>query len=52
MNIIYLLPSEKKPTGGIKVILDHSQIINKTKNNYNSKIIFIKKKSYQNGKIL
>ena len=32
MNIIYLLPSEKKPTGGIKVILDHSQIINNTKN--------------------
>ena len=44
MNIIYLLPSEKKPTGGIKVILDHSQIINNTKNEFNSSIIFIKKK--------
>jgi hypothetical protein len=44
MNIIYLLPSEKKPAGGIKVILDHSQIINETKNKFNSSVLFIKKK--------
>ena len=52
MNIIYLLPSEKKPTGGIKVILDHSQIINNTKNEFNSSIIFIKKKKMVQTKLI
>ena len=44
INIIYILPSEKKPTGGIKITLDHSQIINQIGKNFNSKIIFLKKK--------
>ena len=44
INLIYLLPSEKKPSGGIKVALQHSEIINKFKNKFSSKIIFISKK--------
>ena len=44
MNVIYLLPSEKKPTGGIKVTLDHSQVINSINNEFSSTVIFIKKR--------
>ena len=28
-NIIYILPSEKGPAGGIKVTLQHAELINK-----------------------
>ena len=44
INLIYILPSEKGPAGGIKVALQHSDIINKFKKKFTSKIIFIKKK--------
>ena len=44
INLIYLLPSEKKPTGGIKVVLQHSELINQFRDKFSSKIIFIKKK--------
>jgi hypothetical protein len=44
INLIYLVPSEKGPAGGINVILQHSEIINKLKKNFTSKVIFIKKK--------
>ena len=43
-NIIYILPSEKGPAGGIKVILQHAELINKIQKKNLSKIIFIKKK--------
>ncbi|MDC0615804.1 hypothetical protein OAO77_00345 [Candidatus Pelagibacter sp.] len=43
-NIIYILPYEKKPTGGINVVLQHSELINKINNKFKSQIIFIKKK--------
>ena len=51
-NIIYILPSEKGPAGGIKVILQHSELKNKIQKKNLSKIIFIKKKKHLNGKIL
>ena len=43
-NIIYVLPSEKGPAGGIKVSLKHSEIINKLNKKFSSQVIFIKKK--------
>ena len=44
INIIYILPSEKGPAGGIKVSIQHSEIINKLKEQFTSQILFIKKK--------
>ena len=43
-NIIYILPSEKGPAGGIKVTLQHAELINKIQKKNLSKVIFIKKK--------
>ena len=42
-NIVYLSHTEKKPTGGAKIIYQHSEIINKLKN-YSSEVLHIKKK--------
>ena len=44
INIIYLLPELKKPTGGAKVIYNHSSILNKLNKKISSKIIHLKKK--------
>jgi hypothetical protein len=41
-NIVYLSHAEKKPTGGAKIIYQHSEIINKLKN-YTSEVLHIKK---------
>ena len=43
-NLIYILPSEKGPAGGVKVTLQHAELINKIQKKFLSKIIFIKKK--------
>ena len=45
-NIVYLSHTEKKPTGGAKIIYQHSEIINKLKN-YSSEVLHIKKKKSQ-----
>ena len=45
INIVYILPTSKKPAGGPKVIYEHSDIINKLKlKNISSEILHIKKK--------
>ena len=44
INIIYLIPELKKPTGGAKVIYNHSHILNKLNNRISSQIIHLKKK--------
>jgi hypothetical protein len=44
INIIYLLPELKNPTGGAKVIYNHSSILNKLDSKISSKIIHLKKK--------
>lgn len=44
INIIYLLPEIKNPTGGAKVIYNHSIILNKLDKKISSKIIHLKKK--------
>jgi hypothetical protein len=45
INIVYLLPESKKPSGGAKVIYEHSAIINKLQiNNFSSEIVHLKKK--------
>ena len=44
INLIYILPSEKGPAGGIKVSLKHSEIVNKFEKKFSSQILFIKKK--------
>lgn len=44
INIVYLLPVNKKPVGGAKLIYQHSEIINKIKfNQISSQILNIKK---------
>ena len=44
MNIIYLNTTEKKPSGGAKVIYNHSSIINNLKiKNLTSEILHLKK---------
>ena len=44
INIIYLIPAYKKPSGGSIVVYNHSKIINSfKKNNISSKIIHYKK---------
>ena len=50
INLIYILPSEKGPTGGIKVAAQHSKIINELKKNIFCKTIFIKKKKISKWK--
>jgi len=50
INLIYILPSEKGPTGGIKVAAQHSKIINELKKNILCKTIFIKKKKISKWK--
>ena len=42
INIIYMTHSEKKPSGGGKIIYKHSEIINFFKNIYSYEIINIK----------
>jgi len=44
-NIIYVLPAHKGPSGGSKVIYQHSELINKFEiNNISSQILHLKKK--------
>ena len=43
INIIYLLPEMKEPSGGAKVIYNHSLILNNIDKNIKSKIIHLKK---------
>ena len=44
INIIYLIPAYKKPSGGSIVVYNHSKIINSfKKNNISSKIHHYKK---------
>ena len=44
-NIIYVLPAHKGPSGGSKVIYQHSELINKLEiNNISSQILHLKKK--------
>jgi len=43
INIIYFCHSEKKPSGGGKIIYRHSEIINKIKG-FSSEVLHIKKK--------
>lgn len=44
INIIYLLPANKKPVGGSKLVYEHSEIINNLKlDNISSQILNIKK---------
>lgn len=46
INIVYLLPVSKKPSGGAKVIYEHSAIINKLQiGNFSSEIVHLKKKN-------
>jgi len=44
INIIYITNSEKKPSGGVKIIYKHSEIINSINGEYSSEIIHINKK--------
>ena len=44
VNIIYLIPELKNPSGGAKVIYNHSYILNKLNNKISSQIIHLKKK--------
>ena len=44
LNIIYICISEKGPSGGGKIIYNHSETINNLKNNFTSQILHIKKK--------
>ena len=50
-NIIYICSSEKGPSGGAKIIYDHSQIINNSQTEFKSQIIHIAKKNLLNGKM-
>ena len=47
LNIIYISPSEKGPSGGGKVIYKHSDIINNLQNSFTSQILHLKKKKYK-----
>ena len=45
INIIYILPAHKGPSGGSKVIYQHSELINEFGfNNITSQILHLKKK--------
>jgi hypothetical protein len=52
IDLIYILPSEKGPTGGIKVAAQHSKIINELKKIYYVRLYLLKRKKYQSGKAL
>ena len=46
INIVYLLPASKKPSGGAKVVYEYSDIINKFQvKSISSQIVHLKKKS-------
>ena len=47
INIIYICIAEKGPSGGGKIIYNHSDIINNLKNNFTSQVLHIKKKKYK-----
>ena len=47
LNIIYLCITEKGPSGGVKTVYKHSEIINNLKKNFTSQILHIKKKKYK-----
>ena len=49
INIIYITHSEKKPSGGGKIIYKHCENINSLKNTLSSEIIHIKKKRLVSG---
>jgi len=49
INIIYITHSERKPSGGGKIIYKHCEIINSLKNTFSSEIIHIKKKKKKKG---
>jgi len=49
LNIIYISPSEKGPSGGGKIIYKHSDIINNLRNGFTSQILHLKKKNIRNG---
>jgi len=52
MNIVYLNTTEKKPTGGIKIIYKHSSIINDLKiKNLTSEVLHLKKSKFSKLKI-
>lgn len=52
MNIVYLNTTEKKPTGGVKVIYKHSSIINNLKiKNLTSEVLHLKKSRLSKFKI-
>ncbi|MBA1338423.1 MAG: hypothetical protein FD546_000223 [Pelagibacterales bacterium] len=44
INIIYICISEKGPSGGGKIIYNHSEVISNLKNTFTSQILHIKKK--------
>ena len=47
INIVYILPTSKKPAGGPKVIYEHSDIINKLRlKDISSEILHLKKKKF------
>lgn len=47
INIIYICIAEKGPSGGGKIIYNHSDIINNLKDNFTSEVLHIKKKKYK-----
>ena len=52
LNIIYISISEKGPSGGGKIIYNHSDIINRLGNGITSQVLHLKKKNYVSGPIL
>ena len=44
INVIYVCPAEKKPSGGVRIIYRHSEIINNLNKNYSSEVIHLGKK--------
>ena len=53
MNIIYLITTEKEPSGGAKIIYKHSDIINKLQiKEIKSEVLHLKKKKLVNLKRL
>ena len=47
LNIIYICIAEKGPSGGGKIIYNHSDIINNLKSDFTSQVLHIKKKKYK-----
>ena len=44
INIIYFCTAEKGPSGGVKILYNHSKMINESSNSFKSQIIHIEKK--------